>query len=127
LFLRNQKPGKTIYLFDKKEEINVPRALSGMSDEIWTLKYHNLSRPQLVLTDENGEINLLADLTQQAATESQIGSYKDFPISNLKNTRTDIKIIRDGIKNVRGKEIGFIKFSSGAIDQSIYNYFFLQL
>jgi hypothetical protein len=28
-----------------------------MSDEMWTLKYHNLPRPTLVLTDENGEIN----------------------------------------------------------------------
>lgn len=94
---------------------------------MWTLKYHNQPRPELVLTDENGEINLLVDLTHQPAAESQIAAYKDFRISNLKKTRTDIKILGDGIKSVNGKNIGFIKFSSEARDQNIFNFYFFTI
>jgi hypothetical protein len=118
------KPGKTISLLDNKVEIVAPGELSKMSEEMWTLKYHNLPRPELVLTDQNGEINLLVDMTQQPAAESQIAEYKDFRISNLKKTRADIKILGDGIKNVNGKNIGFIKFSSQASDQQIFNFYF---
>jgi hypothetical protein len=113
-----------ISLLDNKVEILTPKELSKMSDEMWTLKYHNLPRPELVLTDENGEINLLVDLTQQPAAETQIAGYKDFRINNLKKTRTDIKILGDGIKSVNGKSIGFIKFSSQASDQNIFNFYF---
>ena len=118
------KLDKTISLFDNKVEIITPKELSKMSDEMWTFKYHTLPRPELVLTDENGEINLLVDLTQQPAAEAQIAAYKDFRISNLKKTRTDIKILGDGIKSLNGKSIGFIKFSSHASDQNIFNFYF---
>jgi hypothetical protein len=66
-------------------------------------------------------------LTQQTAEESQIMAYKDFRISNLKKTRTDIQILGDGIKNVYGKNIGFIKFSSQASDQNIFNFYFFMV
>ncbi len=118
------KLDKKISLLDNKVEILAPKELSKMSDEMWTLKYHTLPRPELVLTDENGEINLLVDLTQQPAAENQIAAYKDFRISNLKKNRTDIKILSDGIKTVDGKKIGFIKFSSEASDQNIFNFYF---
>jgi hypothetical protein len=121
------KLNKTITLLDDKIEFLVPKELSSMSDEMWILKYHNLPRPELVLTDENGEINLLVTLTQQTAEESQIMAYKDFRISNLKKTRTDIQILGDGIKNVYGKNIGFIKFSSQASDQNIFNFYFFMV
>src|SRR5580704_9669876 len=106
------KLDKTISLFNNKVEILVPKELSKMSDEMWKIKYHDFPRPELVLTDENAEINLLADRTQQPATESQIGAYKDFRLSNLKKTRSDINILGEGIKKVNGKNISFVKFSS---------------
>jgi len=118
------KPDRTISLLDHKVEILAPKELSKMSAEMWTLKYHNLPRPELVLTDENGEINLLIDLTQQPAAESQIAAYKDFRVDNLKKTRKDVKILGEGIKKVNGKNIGFIKFTSQASDQPIFNYYF---
>ncbi len=121
------KLDKKISLLENKVEILAPKELSKMSDEMWTLKYRTLPRPELVLTDENGEINLLVDLTQQPAAENQTAAYKDFRISNLKKNRTDIKILSDGIKIVDGKKIGFIKFSSEASDQNIFNFYFFTI
>jgi hypothetical protein len=117
------KPYQKISLLDNKVEILAPKELSKMPDTMWTLKYHNFPRPILALSDKDGEVNLLVDLTQQAAVDSQMTAYKDFRIKNLKKTRTDIKILEEGIKNVNGKHIGFIKFSSQATDQYIFNYY----
>src|SRR5450432_3116096 len=77
LSLGQTKLDKTISLLNGKVEILAPNELFNMSDEMWKLKYHNLPKPALVLTDENGEINLLVDLTQQPAVENQIAAYKD--------------------------------------------------
>lgn len=118
------KLDRKISLLDNKVDILAPDELSKMTDEMWTLKYHTMPRPELVLTDENGEINLLADFTQQPATDNQLTAYKNFRISNLKKTRTDIKVLSDGVKIVNGKKIGYIKFLSQASDQSIFNYYF---
>jgi hypothetical protein len=118
------KLDRTISLLDNKVEIRVPNELSKMTDDMWTLKYHTMPRPELVLTDENGEINLLVDLTQQPATDNQLAEYKNFRISNLKKTRTDIKVLSDGVKIVNGKKIGYLKFLSQASDQKIINYYF---
>ena len=119
------KLDNTITLLDNKVEISAPKVLTKMPDEMWKIKYHDLPRPEVALSDENGEINLLIDLTKQPATEDLITSYKDFRIANLKKTRTDIKIIQDGVKNINGKKVGFIKFSSQATDQvGIFNFYF---
>jgi hypothetical protein len=118
------KLDKPISLLDNKIQFLVPKDLSNMSKEMWNLKYHDTPRPALVLTDENGEINLLVDITQQPAAENQMGDYKDFRVANLKKTRIDVKILGQGIKKVNGKAIGFIKFASQASDQNVFNYYF---
>lgn len=116
-----------INLLNDKVEILAPEGLSKMTDEIWKLKYGTTPRPILVLTDENAEVNLLADMTQQPATENQLAAYKDFRIANLKKTRTDITILEDAVKTVNGKKVGVIKFSSQAVDQKIFNYYFFSI
>lgn len=122
--LAQVKLDKTISLLNNKVEFLVPKELANMSKEMWSLKYHDTPRPALVLTDENGEINLLVDFTPQPAAENQIADYKDFRIAKLKKTRTDIKIIGQGVKKANGKTIGFIKFTSQASDQNVYNFYF---
>lgn len=121
------KLDKTINLLDNKVEIHVPKTLSIMSDEMWTLKYHTQTRPELVLTDENAEINFLVNTTQQPSTENQLAAYKDFRIANLKKSRTDIIMLGDGLKIVNGKKLGFFKFLSQAIDQKVFNYYFFTI
>jgi hypothetical protein len=116
-----------IAFLDNKVEILAPKELSIMTDAMWTLKYQKLARPILVLTDKNGEINLIADMTQQPANESQLTQYKDFRISQLKKSRPDLELLADGIKTIAGKKIGYFKFLSQAIDQKVFNYSFFTL
>jgi len=117
------KADQKISILDNKVEILVPKELSKMSDDAWKIKYHDFPKPKLALANENGEVSLLADLTQQAAVDSQMAAYKDFRINNLKKAQPGIKILADGVKAVNGKYVGFVKFSSPATDQNIFNFF----
>ena len=113
-----------INLLDNKLEILIPKQLSVMSEEMWTLKYKRNIRPILVLTDEEGEVNFLADDTQIASTENGIDSFKNFHINSMKEKRPDLEFLEDGIKTINGIKVGYFKFLSQAIDQKVFNYYF---
>ena len=95
-----------------------------MSNEMWTAKYQRRTRPLLVLSDKDGEVNLLADMTQLAATESQIPVLKDAQLLQLKKSRSDMKVSDEGVKTINGKKVGYFKFLTQAVDQKVFNYYF---
>lgn len=82
-----------INLLNGKVEFNSPTELTKMTDEMWALKYHNRPKPTFVVSDENGGVNLIADTTNQSASESQLGLWKDFQIERLKKNRPDLKVL----------------------------------
>lgn len=113
-----------IRLLDGKVEIAAPPELSSMRNEMWTLKYQNMPRPILALTDIKGEINLIGDMTSQAATEEQLEVFKDFQIDHFRKSRSDLKMLDDGIKTIDGRRVGYFKFLSKAGGQKVFNYYF---
>ena len=114
----------SISLFDGKVELMVPKKLAEMSDEMWALKYRSRERPPMVLTDVDGEVNIIATETQQPATEDQMDAFVDFQLGELKKQRPDLVILDKGVKTVNGKKVGFFKFLSQAEDQKVFNYYF---
>ncbi|MEO8405823.1 MAG: hypothetical protein ABI480_14550 [Chitinophagaceae bacterium] len=113
-----------VSILNDKVEIMAPKELTEMSGELWSLKYRNKPRPSLVLSDSTGEINLIADMTDQPATESQMTAFKDFQLKQIIAKRPDATILSNGIKMINGKRVGYFKFISKAVDQNIFNYFF---
>lgn len=95
-----------------------------MSDEMWTAKYQRRTRPILVLSDEDGEVNLLADMTKLVATESQIPAFKDAQLQQLKKSRPDMTVFDEGVRSINGKKVGYFKFLTQAVDQKVFNYYF---
>ena len=91
------KLDQKISLLDNKVEIATPKELSIMSDEMWKIKYGTAQRPILALSDKNIEVNLIAQFTNQKWKENELAEYKDFRITNIKKTRTDVRILEDGI------------------------------
>ena len=114
----------TVRLLSGKVKLLAPKQLSPMSDEMWTLKYQQRARPSLVLTDRNGEVNLIADLTQQAAEESQLADFKNYQIQELKKSHPDLTVLSDGVKTINGKTVAYFKFVTQAVDQKVFNYYF---
>lgn len=54
-------------------------------------------------------VNLIADMTQHTAAESQLPSFKDFQIQQLKKNRQDISLLDDGIKTIKGRKVAYFK------------------
>lgn len=127
VLLFSQVKLERISLLNNKATILAPKELSKMTNEMWTLKYQKRVRPILVLTDANGEVNLIADITQQSVTEDQLGSFKDFQLAQLKKGKSDLKILQDGVRTINGKKVGYYKFLSKAIDQKVFNYYFFTI
>jgi hypothetical protein len=115
---------KNIALFDGKIELMVPEHMAEMSDEMWALKYRSRDRPAMVLTDDDGEVNLLASETAQSASENQMSAFVDFQMDQLKKQRPDLAMLDHGVRIVNGKNVGFFKFLSAATDQNVFNYYF---
>ncbi|MES1222361.1 MAG: hypothetical protein ABUT20_43105 [Bacteroidota bacterium] len=118
------KPDQKILLLDGKVQLLVPKELPKITDQMWNTKYPGKAKPLLGLSDENGEINLIADMTDQPVTESQMGAFKDFQLQQIKQRRHDAEFLEDGIKTINGKKVSYFKFLSKAIDQKVFNYFF---
>ena len=95
-----------------------------MTDEMWTSKYQKRARPILVLTDGNGTVNLIGDITQQAVTIEQLESFKNFQLAQLKKSKADQKVLQEGIKTISGKKVGYYKFISDSNGQKVFNYYF---
>lgn len=117
----------TVSILNGKVKILAPKQLSSMTEEMWKAKYQTRPRPIMVLTDEDGEVNLIADLTQQPATENQIAAFKDFQIQQLKSKRPDLNLLNEGVKTINGKQVGFFKFVTQAVDQKVFNYYFFSI
>lgn len=108
---------------DNKIELMVPADFKPMPEEMLNTKYHN-QRPALVLTDADAEVNIIINPIPQPIKPEQISAFKDFQMNSLKKSRPDAKWLDNGVKRVNGKSIGYFKFISNAIDQTVFNYYF---
>src|SRR5882762_3490164 len=94
-----------ISLLDNKVEILSPKQLSPMSDQIWVTKYPAWAskygaknRPVLALSDANGEVNFLAEMTGMSSAENQLGDFKKFQMQGVAKNKSDVEFL--------GNEIG---------------------
>jgi hypothetical protein len=111
-----------ILLLDNKIEILAPKGFIKMTDDMLLVKYPNTAnKPNFVLTDESGTVNLLYTYTTTTMDDNGIPGYADELIKGLTSNRKDILIIDDGILLQDGKNIGYIKFISQAKDQKVFN------
>ena len=116
---------ETRSLLDNKIELLVPTYFKPMSEAMMDQKYPNpAQQPDLVLTDENAEVNIVVSRTPQPLQASQMGQYKDFMISSLKRSHPDAQWMDSGVKTINGKQVGYFKLMSNAVDQKVFVYYF---
>jgi hypothetical protein len=112
-------------LLNGKIELLVPDYFKPMTAEMMSIKYPNPGQqPNLVLTDENAEVNLVITLTHQPIGPGQMGQYKDFMISSLKRLHPDAEWLDNGVKTINGKQAGYFKLITAAVDQKVFVYYF---
>jgi hypothetical protein len=96
-----------------------------MTAEMIAVKYPNPhQQPNIVLTDENAEVNIVITLTPQPIQSAQIGQYKDFLFNSTKKSHPDAQMLENDVKTINGKKVGYIKLISNAVDQKVFVYYF---
>jgi hypothetical protein len=114
---------ETRKLFDGKVELMVPVEFRPMTVEVMDKKYPD-QQPDVVLTDDDAEVNIVASRTKQLLEGSQMEAYKDFMIASLKKSHPDAQWLDSGVKTINGKRVGYFKMLTNAADQKVFVYYF---
>ncbi|MGZ3751038.1 MAG: hypothetical protein ACXVAU_07175, partial [Mucilaginibacter sp.] len=110
---------------NNRVELLVPIGFIHMSAGDRDIKYPNQSQqPDVILTDQNGDVNILIVMLSQTIHPSQIAAYKDFQIATLKKSHPNSQWLDNGVRTINGKSVGYFKFITDAADQKIFDYYF---
>lgn len=111
--------------FDEKLRMYIPKNFEEMSIEARKFKYPSENRPDIIKSNEDGDIAITLKFVDDPLEEENIAGL----IATLKliNKRLNPAFIfyDEGILEVEDKKIGFYDFKSFAIDDSLYNLVFL--
>lgn len=118
-------PLHQVELLNGRIQLMVPDTLRPISDQMFALKYRTSMRPPMVLSDKDAEVNLICMPTESIATENQLESFRDHMLEEMLKRRSDLRILSKGVRTIDGHKISYFKFISKAIDQNVFNYYFL--
>lgn len=121
--------GKWVYFERRslaKENITImlPKNFVPMSPDTAKLKYSSEQRPETILTDETGTVNLMFQYMEGEVNNETIESFRNQIFGMMKRVNPGIKEREIGSVNVMGKQIAYVEFSNPAIDGKLYNLMF---
>jgi hypothetical protein len=113
-------------LLENKIEILIPKEFKVMPKEMRKLKYPGANAPELVLSDEDGTVNIAFSIVANTrANQSTISGYVDAISNSMNKAHPEAAWKGKGIEVINGRKVGYLKLITDAVDQKIYNYLFL--
>lgn len=121
--------GKWIYferrfLWEEAISIMLPKSFYSMSLEEARIKYPSEHRPQCILTDPSGSVNLLFQQMIGTVTNEGIEAFRNQAFGMMKRINQGIKPKEQGVVEVEAKHIAYVEFSNPAMDGKLYNLMF---
>lgn len=121
--------GKWIYFERRplaKETITMmlPKDFVPMNSEMARMKYPLEQRPETILTDETGTINLMFQYMEGKENDTTIENFRNQIFGMMKRVNPGIKEKEIGAVDAAGKQIAYAEFSSPAMDGKLYNLMF---
>ena len=109
-----------------KETITMmlPKDFVPMSSDIARKKYPSEQRPETILTDETGTINLMFQYMEGEESNTAIESFRNRIFGMMKRVNPGIKEREMGVVNAGGKQIAYVEFSNPVMDGKLYNLMF---
>ena len=112
-------------LLGNRIELKIPKGFVIMSDDMAKLKYPPGRRPTLVYTNETGTASIALNLTSDRATQAQLPTIKENLLHTYRHQYTGARGEKwDAMKDVNGRKVGFIEFSTPGAETSVYNLIF---
>ncbi len=121
--------GKWIYFERRllaKETITmmVPKNFMPMSPEAAKMKYPSEQRPETILTDETGTVNLMFQYMEGEENNATIEHFRNQIFGMMKRVNPGLKEQEIGLVDTAGKSIAYVEFSSPVMDGKLYNLMF---
>lgn len=109
-----------------KETITMmlPKDFVPMSSDIARKKYPSEQRPETILTDETGTINLMFQYMEGEESNTTIESFRNQIFGMMKRVNPGIKEREMGVVDAAGKQIAYVEFSNPVMDGKLYNLMF---
>jgi len=110
--------------FDESLKIHIPTTFIEMPMELIKLKYPSSDRPQIILTDTNGAIDISFSLLPSDIDDSQIAEVKTGMKTMFQKLNPAYLFFEEGIEMVDEKTIGFFEFKSPTLTEPLFNVMF---
>lgn len=111
-------------LAENKITIMVPGDFAPMNPEAAEKKYPSQQRPETILADDTGTVNLLFQYMEGEEEDETIENFRSQIFGMMKRVNPGIKEQELGTVEVSGKRIAYAEFSNPAIDGKLYNLMF---
>lgn len=106
----------------------VPSEFVKMNQEAAKIKYPMDRRPETILTDHTGTINILLSNLGEPMENEDAATIRDGMLRIMRRVNPGIKPQTTGVEVIAGKNIAYVEFSNPAIDGKVYNLmFFLEV
>lgn len=121
--------GKWIYfeqflLADGVIRIMLPKDFEPMSQEIARKKYPSEHRPEIIMTNETGTINLMFQYMEGEVTDATVQIFRNQVFGMMKRVNPGIKEQEVGTINLSGKTVAYVEFSNPVMNGKLYNLMF---
>lgn len=109
-------------LLDDKISLRLPKDFLIMPTETVALKYPAERKPEVIITNEAGTVNITFSHTRTALENEDIQRFRDYIIKTIRKMQPAIEWVASGLKIINEKNIGYFEFIVPALDTNIYNF-----
>ena len=102
----------------------LPEKFELMNEDIARRKYPSEHRPELIMTDETGTVNLMFQYMEGEVTDETVEALRNQVFGMMKRVNPGIKEQEIGTMQISGKTVPYVEFSNPVIDGKLYNLMF---
>lgn len=114
--------------FDEALWVLVPESFQPMPLSMQKLKYPYEQRPEIVLTNPTGTVNLTFNRVDQQLQNEWVVKLTSGMKNMLRKMSPSNVFYEQNVEDVRGKKIGYFDFKSPGMDEALYQLmFYLEL
>lgn len=108
--------------------MTIPKEFREMDAETAKIKYPMEQRPQTIMTDSTGAVNILFNYMDATMTNAEAEMFRDKLFSLMCRLNPGVRSQSIGCETIADKNIAYVEFSNPAMDGKLYNLmFFLEV
>lgn len=112
------------FFFSDMLKLHIPKTFEPMSITMQKIKYPYEQRPEIVLTNQPGSVNITLNRVDQELQDEWVERLTSGMKAMLKKMSPANVFYDEQVESVNGKRIGYFDFKSPALDEPAYHMMF---